>query len=458
MGIEFRDGRYTRRVWIGKRTIKEGEGAVIWRRSGRCKEVIGPALCRLHFSTIRFLTRHTARPGQYIVIYKKTGEIEHLVGPATLYENPVKYISVQVCDGIKLESPQDCLVVTTHRANTAVAASKPPREVASSKSSMPDPEEYIERRIVKGPAQFVPRVNETVVDLQWTSIDQELSEGEPLLKSTITTVNLRPFRMKVKTALTTQDGGVFTIRLNIGCRIGNIDTAIDFADPIGAMWQALVADLARIGAATDSAQTCTVLEGVDALNSLRSTATSVGMIILDVQVQGVTRPRAVQEEMNRRKHAVSAHAAAMEDATRAAEIARITAETKLKQASQAEQVAAVEFETNRRAEMHEFELNSAKQNHRLELEAIAREASDKAARDKNKILTEFLEKLGTMGVDLTKYLCSMGELREGDLRQQVAMATGLDINTALPVVLGDSATPSASRPRRTLPNRGPTPK
>lgn len=59
---------------------------------------------------------------------------------------------------------------------------------------------------------------------------------------------------------------------------------------------------------------------------------------LQVQVQGVTRPHAVQEEINRKKLALSTHASAVEEATRVAELARISAETKLKQASQAEQV------------------------------------------------------------------------------------------------------------------------
>ena len=56
----FRDGSYYRSVWMGKRTVKEGECAAIWDMSGERKKIEGPQRVRLWFSHVRFLDKHTA--------------------------------------------------------------------------------------------------------------------------------------------------------------------------------------------------------------------------------------------------------------------------------------------------------------------------------------------------------------------------------------------------------------
>jgi hypothetical protein len=44
MGLTFRSGTYRRHVNVGKRTIKDGEAALIWSRNGVAREIKGPAL------------------------------------------------------------------------------------------------------------------------------------------------------------------------------------------------------------------------------------------------------------------------------------------------------------------------------------------------------------------------------------------------------------------------------
>ena len=74
----FRDGSYYRSVWMGKRTVKEGECAAIWNMSGERKKIEGPQRVRLWFSHVRFLDKHTADQSQYLVCQYRNGRREHM--------------------------------------------------------------------------------------------------------------------------------------------------------------------------------------------------------------------------------------------------------------------------------------------------------------------------------------------------------------------------------------------
>ena len=81
MGFTFRDGTYQRRVYFGKRTIKKGECAMIWRLNGSCRKIEGPQLVRLWFSTIRFCTQYIANERQFLIVNFKDGHTEYIPGP-----------------------------------------------------------------------------------------------------------------------------------------------------------------------------------------------------------------------------------------------------------------------------------------------------------------------------------------------------------------------------------------
>ncbi len=100
MGRDFRNGSYQRYVRLGKRTVKDGEAAVIWNISGVSREVVGPRLVRLFYSNVRFLSRHVATRDQYLVVSHRSGETEHIQGPRSMFENPVKHTSIRVVDSL----------------------------------------------------------------------------------------------------------------------------------------------------------------------------------------------------------------------------------------------------------------------------------------------------------------------------------------------------------------------
>ena len=101
MGLDFRGGNYKRRVFFGKRTVKEGEGAVIWNRWGTPRVVDHGKLCYMWFSTIRFMDRFVADRSEYLIVKYRDGRIEHIRGPVAMFENHIEHLSIQVKEAIE---------------------------------------------------------------------------------------------------------------------------------------------------------------------------------------------------------------------------------------------------------------------------------------------------------------------------------------------------------------------
>ena len=110
----FRDGSYYRSVWMGKRTVKEGECAAIWNMSGERKKIEGPQRVRLWFSHVRFLDKHTADQSQYLVAQYRNGRREHMRGPISLFFDPCVHESVQCKDAYKLDANEALVVFVLH--------------------------------------------------------------------------------------------------------------------------------------------------------------------------------------------------------------------------------------------------------------------------------------------------------------------------------------------------------
>ena len=110
MGITFRDGSYVRHIRIGKRTIKEGEFALVWNVNGRCTKYHGPRQVRFWYSTIRFCTKFIANEKQYLVVCHKDGRTVHTPGPCSQYLDHLLHESIKVHDGIQVNA-DECLVV-----------------------------------------------------------------------------------------------------------------------------------------------------------------------------------------------------------------------------------------------------------------------------------------------------------------------------------------------------------
>lgn len=203
MGRDFRDSRYYRYCWIGKRTIKEGEACVVWNRKGAHRVVRGPYLKRMFFTSIRFMDRYTCNDKEYLEVCFRDGHTEHVKGPVSLFCNFVKHKSVNVRPAIELKSPVECLVVNYHtseaksrwdhepgaREHDTVNDDEAPAGFASKTAAAHDvistesdamlssnaghnvrvsqAESKVKREVILGPCVYFPRAGDEIQSNEW---------------------------------------------------------------------------------------------------------------------------------------------------------------------------------------------------------------------------------------------------------------------------------------------------
>ena len=436
MGFDFRTGRYRRYVNFGKRTVKDGEAAIVWKRNGRCKQVIGPKLQRLCFSTIKFLDRHMATKQQYIVVVRRTGEIEHMAGPCVVYENPVLHEAVAVKDAIQLKTPQDCVVVCTETPapapakNTAAPPAgkpggKPGHRAAGAAARDEDEAEdgpaapvastvVQNRRVIRGPCLYTPSVDETPLAFNWTDTSATLTGGHGAAPkgAPFVILPLTPQRFAVRVGAGTSDNHESKVDLEVVFQLARVEAAANCADPVATLWQALEVDVARI------ARQHTVEElhrlGVASFASLaaysatQARAGEVGAQVVSVDCKGLQKTKAMLQRLNSAAASEAQHQGKLEANLRANLLADAEVAAKLERTQQHERLEQAKFQASVRQEEHAHALRRTKLANQLSLDGSAREAQITATREQNTVLVEFLGNLSTLGVDVTRLLTTGG--------------------------------------------------
>jgi len=178
MGVTFRSAGPPKHVFIGGRTIKDGEAAAVWNRWGVHQQIIGPRRIRLFSSTIRFLTRRKAGPHQYLRVAHRDGRVEHIEGGSSLYENPVFHDEVTVHDGTRLNSNSECIIVYKNNSqDTQNNKKKNDKQGAPSlkKDIFLDTVPTCQggKRVILGPCLFIPEPDEHIHEFCWSTCNND---------------------------------------------------------------------------------------------------------------------------------------------------------------------------------------------------------------------------------------------------------------------------------------------
>ena len=159
MGFTFRDGTYQRRVYFGKRTIKKGECAMIWRLNGSCRKIEGPQLVRLWFSTIRFCTQYIANERQFLIVNFKDGHTEYIPGPTTMYQDHLLHKEIVVKNALNVHNGEAVVVVLNKNDTKEKSGSN-----------------QLVETIKQGPLLFFPTTNQTLKIFKFD--DREAQAGK----------------------------------------------------------------------------------------------------------------------------------------------------------------------------------------------------------------------------------------------------------------------------------------
>ena len=121
---------------IGVKTIRRGQRVAVWSPSGDVRFVDGPKRLLLFRDTVEPVKRFRAEPNQYLVIRFLDGRTEHQRGPGEVWWDPTQHESI-VARQLEEIDANEAVLVYTRLAD-----------------------ETVRRRVLKGPAQYMPEANE----------------------------------------------------------------------------------------------------------------------------------------------------------------------------------------------------------------------------------------------------------------------------------------------------------
>jgi len=414
MGILFRNSSSSKFVKCGKRTVKDGEALAVWDEHGVHTEYVGPALVQLWMSTIRFLDRFVARADEYLVVTDKNGRIEHVKGPTAMFCNPTRHKSIELKKAVVLASPNECLVVYTKKKSTDVpsALMVPPhtkKNVNAESKVEVEVEEYaaagvagaaihtddepreVLRRVVAGPAIFIPRVDEWTHEFRWTSV----KTNDPVQFSILQT---GCSRYDTKVSLRTADSVLLSAKLSIQFKVASVDAVLEGCDdPIAVMQSLLSADLSEFGTLIKSDdmltsesrnKITTQLGAMETYRKLIHGARSMGLEIISLCLKRLDASPELQRQYD---YAIQTKA-------------ELTSKRAV--AEQKQQLADLELSHQKRRMESEQALASAKLAHKLKMLNDEHQMQVEHQRMANEEVLNFLKELKTHEVDLTRYLVS----------------------------------------------------
>lgn len=359
-------------------TVEEGQRVLVSERSGRVRVVTGPRRIWRLGKRIRPMGHYVAHPGEFLIVRFRSGDQEHLAGPAECWFDPRVHLGVDKEESVQIAAKEAVVVYAEAQGE-------------------------VTRRVVYGPATFVPAPGEWLHTFRWHGASPEATGFQKVPGALVfQKLWLMPDQMYHDVVdVRTADDAVLTIRLMIFFALQDVERMLATShDPIGDFVNAATSDV------VDFVGKCTLDQfkaRTDALNDLgaypqlASRAAQAGYLIDKVVYRGYGAPPALQR--------------LQDEATES----RVRLQLERATEEQAQQLEDYKLERTLERSRKQREQAGAEQSHRLELEEREREAArrqtsldhaqaEAVAAEQQARERQHLEGLAAMGVDLTALL------------------------------------------------------
>lgn len=367
-------------------TIEEGTRVLMVNKSGKMEVVEGPARIWRSGRSFRPMKHYVAHPSEFLIVQFRDGQQKHFSGPAHVWMDPREHQQI---------TKEDALAIADKEAIIVYAQGE---------------EGEVKRRIVHGPATFVPEPGEWLHDFSWHgSVGGKKVPGALQFQK----LWLLPDQMyhdvpDVRTA----DDAVLTIRLMMFFELSDIETMLSTThDPIGDFLNAATSDVVDfVGRHSFESfkQNTEKLNETATYKQLLSRAAQIGYNVNRVVYRGYGAKASLEQmhdqaiESRTRlqlEKATEQQSQELEDLKQERDMVRAA-----KQRQDAEEQVKADIEIQR---LRNLEKNKSETQRRefarkqAILDAEQRDAID----TQNRLREELhLQKLVEMGVDLTKYL------------------------------------------------------
>ncbi len=201
-------------------TIRDGQRVAVWDKQGRVEIVDGPKRLFLWGKTVQWLERYSAQADQYLQVVFQDGHCDNISGPVAIWLDPVKHKSIEVTKALPIDSHE---AVVIYRQGT----------------------ENVQRRVLKGPAVYVPSENEWLHRFSWHGADPNNQRRKKPSVLNFSKLRVIPDQMyfdveEVRTA----DDALLTVRLMVFFELKDIEKMLEQThDPIADFINALSADV-----------------------------------------------------------------------------------------------------------------------------------------------------------------------------------------------------------------------
>lgn len=394
-------------------TIEDGQRVLRVRPNGTMETLVGPRRVFRGWSRFEPMEHYVAHPGEFLIVRFRDGHQEHQAGPAEIWLDPRIHREITVEEGLQIGSKEAVVVY-----------------------SKPDGSDTTTRRVVYGPALFVPRPGEWLHTFSWHA-SQGGSRGVRKVPNALVFQKLwlMPDQMyhdvhDVRTA----DDAVLMIRLMIFFELVDIERMLDTThDPIGDFVNAATADVVEFTGRHDFdsfKRNTDRLNALETYQQLASRAARIGYRINNVVYRGYGAPESLQQmhdqaiEARTRlqlDRATEQQAQELEDFRLQSQLARAGK----RRAEQTEEVRH-DLELAREREEAELRQRAARQAFVREQQLADAQVEEEVRRRRDAMQQEHLTALRGLGVELTQYLTQARADRVIELRGAGAAHVHLD--------------------------------
>ena len=384
---------------LGLKTVPQGERVMVLHTNGRVNYVDGPTRLAVFTAKVQPLRRTSAEPHQFLVIRKKDGTTEHVPGPAAVWFDPVVHLKIEVQDATKIDA-NEALVVY--------------RKI----------DETVTRRIVRGPALFVPTPQEWVHQFSWHGTDPKHGYRKLPHALNFTKLLVIPDQMYFDVEnVRTGDDALLVVKLMVFFELIDIEKMLDQThDPIADFINALSADVVDYVGGNDFEAFKTKTDALNQLETygqLTQRAEKIGYRITKVVFRGYYASDKLQAMHDNAIECRTRLILEADTEKQAQELADLKLKRELERAATRQQMEEAETQHQNRIKQleHDAELAQRETDQKQILEAKWREEEIAAEvkRRQNTIALEheramheeqtgFFTRMRELQVDLTRYL------------------------------------------------------
>jgi hypothetical protein len=398
-------------------TVEEGQRVLMTRRNGTKEMLVGPKRAFRWHRRFEQMPHHVAHPGEFLIIRFRDGHQEHLPGPVEAWFDPREH------EGIATEQ---CVQIAAKEAVVVYSRNVPQQPAVGE----------ISRRVVYGPALFVPQPGEWLHTFSWHASKGGHQGVEKIPNALVfQKLWLMPDQMyhdvrDVRTA----DNAVLTVRLMVFFELVDVERMLEAThDPIGDFVNATTADVVEFTGRHDFEafkRNTDKLNDLATYKTLTSRAQQIGYRINNVVYRGYGAAESLQKMHDQ---AIEARTRlqlerATEEQTQQLEDYRLQSQLARASKRRAEQTDEVRHELDLARERQESEL--ANQETRQAFVRAQRDAEATLEFDiRRRQNAQQLEQLGALrelGVELTAYLTQARADRVIEFRGQATPQVHLD--------------------------------